>query len=130
MPTLLAAAGTAPAAAFQSDGIDLRPALRDAHSNTPRSLFWRYKHASQQAHVNGDWKYLQINGNSFLFNVVVDQMERADLKIRHPDIFARLKQEWLAWNATMLPETPENYSWGPDPAHFADRNGAADDLLK
>jgi hypothetical protein len=43
-------------------------------------------------------------GNEFLFDVVRDPRERANLKERHNDVFQRLKTEWEAWNSTMLPE--------------------------
>jgi hypothetical protein len=53
---------------------------------------------------DGDWKYLQIAGNEHLFDVVKDPRERANLRGRYPDVFERLKQDWVAWNETMLPE--------------------------
>jgi hypothetical protein len=55
---------------------------------------------------DGEWKYLKIAGNEFLFDVVKDPRERAQLKDRHKDVFERLKREWAAWDATMLPERP------------------------
>ena len=36
----------------------------------------------------------------------MDPRERANLKDRYPDIFERLRNDWHAWNATMLPERP------------------------
>ena len=64
----------------------------------------RYKAGSQRAIRDGDWKYLRIAGNDFLFDVVRDPRERADLKEREKDVFERLKGDWEAWDATMLPE--------------------------
>ena len=52
----------------------------------PRKLFWRYKNNDQQAARDGDWKYLKILDNTFLFDVVQDPMERANLKERHKDV--------------------------------------------
>jgi hypothetical protein len=49
-------------------------------------------------------KYLKIADNEFLFNVVEDPLERADLKKRQPEVFKRMKQAWDEWNATMLPD--------------------------
>lgn len=123
MPTFLAAAGVSPDPSFPSDGIDLLPRLQSPAS---RSLFWRYKHEAQRAHVEGDWKYLRINGNDFLFDVRADQHERANLKQRHPEVFARLAAAWEGWNATMLAELPQSESWGPAGANFADRYGVVD----
>jgi len=35
---------------------------------------------------DGDWKFLKILNNTFLFDVVQDPMERANLKGRHSGI--------------------------------------------
>ena len=55
-------------------------------------------------------KYLKILENTFLFNVVDDPMERANLKERMPDDYNRLIAEWAAWNAAMLPEIDASYT--------------------
>lgn len=47
-------------------------------------------------------KYLRTDENEFLFNVVKDSRERANLKNRQPEIFNRLKGDWQAWEKTML----------------------------
>ncbi|MBW8897988.1 MAG: sulfatase-like hydrolase/transferase [Massilia sp.] len=107
LPTLLAAAGTAPDPAYPPDGQDLLPVLTGQRAPGERTLFWRYKANAQRAVRSGNWKYLRINGNEFLFDVTVDQRERANLAQRHPDVFARLKGEWEKWNAGMLAITPE-----------------------
>jgi arylsulfatase A-like enzyme len=104
MPTLLAAAGTSPNPAYPSDGQDLGPIVNGRATPHPRKLFWRYKAGSQRATRDGNWKYLRIAGNEFLFDVVQDPRERANLKDREKDIFDRLKADWEAWNGTMLPE--------------------------
>ena len=61
---------------------------------------------------DGDWKYLRIAGNEFLFDVVKDPRECANHKDRSKDVFERLRGDWEAWNAAMLPERPRpgNYS--------------------
>ena len=35
-----------------------------------------------------------------------DPRERANLRDREKDVFERLKNDWEAWDATMLPERP------------------------
>jgi arylsulfatase A-like enzyme len=111
LPTLLAAAGTSPDAAYPSDGQGLGSVMTDGAASHPRKLYWRYKAGSQRAVRDGNWKYLCIAGNEFLFDVVQDPRERANLKDREKDAFDRLKIDWEAWNATMLPERarPANY---------------------
>ncbi len=76
VPTLLAAAGVAPDAAYPSDGENLLPVLKGEQSIHPRTLYWRYKAQSQRAVRDGDWKYLKINDNEFLFDVAVDASGR------------------------------------------------------
>ena len=104
MPTLLAAAGTTPDPAFPSDGENLLSILTGAAPSHARRLFWRYKAASQRALRDGDMKYLRIAGNEFLFDVVQDPRERANLKVRQKEVFDRLKGDWEAWERTMLAE--------------------------
>jgi arylsulfatase A-like enzyme len=104
MPTLLAAAGTQSDQAYPPDGEDLLPTLTARQAPHPRKLFWRYKAGTQRAVRDGDWKYLRMAGNEFLFDVLHDPRERANLKERHNDVFQRLKNEWEVWNGTMLPE--------------------------
>jgi arylsulfatase A-like enzyme len=108
MPTLLAAAGASPDPAFPLDGANLLPVLTAAAALVPRTLFWRYKANAQRAMRDGDYKYLKILDNTFLFNVVEDPMERANLKDRRKDVYDRLVADWYAWNATMLPEVDES----------------------
>ena len=122
-PTLLAAAGTAPDPAFPPDGIDLLPLLTQPSAPLPRKLFWRYKLHAQRAMRDGDWKYLKILDNTFLFDVVRDPMERANLKDRHKDVYDRLVAEWKVWNASMLPLDLQSFTHGFTGAELADRFG-------
>ena len=101
LPTLVAAAGTRPDPAYPSDGEDLAPALSSAPAH-PRKFYWRYKAGSQRAVRDGDFKYLRIAGNEFLFDVAQDPRERGNLRERRKDVFDRLKGDWEAWNGTML----------------------------
>jgi arylsulfatase A-like enzyme len=126
LPTLLAAAGTAPDPAYPPDGTNLLPVLLGASAPQPRTLFWRYKANAQRAVRSGNWKYLQIAGNEFLFDVVADQHERANLSTRQPQVFAQLKQQWSDWNATMLPITPDVKTHAVDGKVQADRYRALD----
>lgn len=93
----------------------------DSFPDTPRTLFWRYKSNTQRAVRSGNFKYLKINGNEFLFDVVVDQRERANLKAKYPEVFANLKAQWGRWNATMVPITASVASHHLTPAVQADR---------
>jgi len=102
-PTLLAAAGTAPHADYPSDGMNLLDVITGNAPVLSRQLFWRYKSATQSALRDGDWKYLKIGANEYLFNLAADERERANLARREEARFAAMKDRWAAWNATMLP---------------------------
>ena len=124
LPTLLAAASASPDSAYPTDGINLLPALTQNAVPTPRKLFWRYKANAQRAVRDGDFKFLKILENTFLFNVVDDPLERANLKVRHKDIYDRLIAEWFQWNSTMLPEIDESYTFNFTGRELADHFGA------
>jgi arylsulfatase A-like enzyme len=126
MPTILAAAGVPTAAAYPPDGIDIGAALRGAGLPL-RTLFWRYKYHAQRACRRGPWKYLKIEGNSFLFNVDEDPLERANLKVRQRAMFADLEKRWAEWDATMLPIDPRSDSGGFDGGELADHFGVSRD---
>jgi arylsulfatase A-like enzyme len=119
LPTFLAAAGGAPDPEYPTDGLDIRPAL-EGGTLPDRDLFWRFHHKDQKAVRSGVHKYLSINGNEFLFNIVEDPQERANLKNREPEIFAELKQAYIDWDAPMM-HANDVSSWGVSPANVAER---------
>jgi arylsulfatase A-like enzyme len=123
MPTLLAAAGTSPDPALPPDGMNLLPHLTANIAPVPRTLYWRYKANAQRAMREGDMKFLKILDNTFLFNVVDDPLERANLKERRKDVYDRLVAKWLEWNATMLPEVDESATGNFNGAQLADHIG-------
>lgn len=122
LPTLVAATGGRPDPRYPSDGLDLTGALT-AGTTQSRTLFWRYRKHGQQACRDGDYKYLRIRDNSFLFNVAEDPLERANLKDRIPEKFAELQRKYEAWNATMLPLNPNAASSGISGRTMADHYG-------
>jgi arylsulfatase A-like enzyme len=128
LPTLLAAAGAQPDPAYPPDGENLLPVLLGHRKPYPRRLYWRYKFAAQRAVRDGAWKYLRIAGHEFLFDVVQDPRERANLRDVHPAVFAQLKQDFEAWNATMLPESDTPVGHYNAASLLADHYGVTSDL--
>ena len=122
LPTLLAAAGTSPDPRFPPDGIDLAPALVGGRA-IRRTLCWRYLNLAQEACRSGDWKYLKILDNRFLFNVVEDPLERANLKDREPAIYRDLLQKYQDWNDKMLTFDPRANTGGFPGSAIVDRFG-------
>jgi hypothetical protein len=55
----------------------------------------------------GDWKYLQVDGHEYLFNIPADERERANLAKREPERLADMREAWATWNASM-PPIPED----------------------
>ena len=111
VPTLLAAAGTQPHPAYPSDGMNLLDIITGQTQARPRSLYWRYKAASQAALRDGDFKYLKIRDSEYLFNLAQDERERANLSRREAARLAAMKAQWAAWNATMLPYPQQSMAY-------------------
>jgi arylsulfatase A-like enzyme len=101
--TMLDAAGAKADARCPLDGRSLLPVLRDAATSFHRPLHWRMNHRGQRALRDGDWKYLQIDGNEYLFNIPADERERANQAPREPERLVAMRETWLAWNAGMPP---------------------------
>ena len=112
VPTLLAAAGAQPDPAYPSDGENLLDVFLGRAPVHPRQLYWRYRAAEQRALREGDWKYLKLGKQEWLFNLAEDEHERANLATKPPERFAAMKQAWERWNATMLPYPPDASSFG------------------
>lgn len=112
MPTLLQSGGGTVDPAYPSDGIDIMPQLLGSPS-VPRTLFWRY-HANDQAAIrSGNLKYLKIGDYEYLFDVVKDSHERANLRSQFPEEFEKMKNEYLTWAKTMLKYPKEFFSESP-----------------
>ncbi len=121
LPTFVAAAGGAAHPDYPSDGMDLAATLRG--EDTPeRTLFWRFFNKDQKAARRGQYKYLKINDNEYLFDIVADPLERGNLKDRMPEIFEELKTAHNTWNANMLTD-PNAASFGWTPQQLADHYG-------
>jgi len=101
--TMLDAAGASADAAYPLDGISLLPVLKDPTSSFRRPLHWRMNHRGQRALRDGDWKYLRVDGNDYLFNIPADERERANHAGREPARLAAMRAAWEAWEATMPP---------------------------
>jgi len=68
-------------------------------------------------------KWLEIDGNTFLFNVATDPLERANLKNRLPDVYKKLVAEYTDWETTMLPLDPASNTGSFYGSEYADHFG-------
>lgn len=101
--TLLAAAGVSADTGYPLDGISLLPVLQQPGRHFHRPLYWRMNHRGQRALRDGDWKYLRMDGNDYLFNIPADERERANLAARESGRLAAMRQAWEQWNDSMPP---------------------------
>ena len=101
--TLLEAAGARADAAYPLDGQSVLSVLKDSTKRFHRPLHWRMNHRGQRALRDGDWKYLRVDGNDYLFNIPGDERERANLGNHQPERLAAMRHAWETWNDTMPP---------------------------
>lgn len=101
LPTLVGAAGRQAAFSQPMDGVDLLPMLKGDAVPEARALCWRTR--DQGAVRLGPWKYLAEGAMEFLFNVVDDPREQANLKLREAGHFDALKARYRDWEQSMLP---------------------------
>lgn len=88
---------------YPLDGVSILPVLRDASYRFERLLYWRMNHRSQRALRVGDWKYLKVDDNEYLFNVSNDARERANQAVREPERMLSMRAQWEQWNDTIPP---------------------------
>ena len=105
--TMLDAAGVAAHPDYPLDGVSLLPVLRAEGQEFRRPVHFRMNHRSQRALRDGDWKYLRVDGNDYLFNLPADERERANLGGRESERLETMRAAWEAWNTTM-PPIPED----------------------
>lgn len=103
LPTFLDWAGVAADPAYPPDGVSLRPYLESSDRVDPRRLYWRMKYRDQHALRDGDWKYLRINGEEYLFNLTREPRECVNLAGRSPARLAALRSDYEQWQAGMPP---------------------------
>ena len=104
--TFLEAAGVEAARDYPLDGVSLLPTLAKPDAALERELFWRMKFRNQKAMRSGDWKYLSIEGDEFLFNLPRDERERANHGKREPGRLAAMRARYAEWEKS-LPQFPE-----------------------
>ena len=104
--TFLDAAGVKPDRNFPLDGKSLLKVIQSPQKIFARDLFWKMLFRDQKALRSGDWKYLSIEGDEFLFNLARDERERANYGKRDPKRLAAMRAKYVAWDET-LPKHPD-----------------------
>jgi N-acetylgalactosamine-6-sulfatase len=115
LPTFCAAAGVTLPADQQGDGENLLGAFNGEPMRRVRPIFWEWRGNAQEPDWwprlgirEGDWKLLMTadGTRTSLHRIPEDAAEAKDLSAVHPEIVSRLKQQALAWQAT-LPLQPD-----------------------
>ncbi len=99
MPTMLAAAGISPGAGWKLDGHNLLEHFAGKAAPPERTLFWEFQVEGYQmkAAMRGDWKYLDIGGNQFFYNLRDDPSERRTRQAEQPALFKSMQEDWERW---------------------------------
>jgi arylsulfatase A-like enzyme len=104
--TMLDAAGVVPDRNFPLDGRSLLPVLKNPKKTFARELYWKMLYRNQKAMRSGDWKYLSVEGDEFLYNLARDERERANYGKREPGRLAEMRAKYLVWEES-LPKHPD-----------------------
>ena len=99
--TILAATGTSPDPAYPLDGENLLPVCTGERAVHDRTLFWRIT-GFDAARV-GKWKYLKDARRRISVRSVGRSRRESRPSPGDAATFDRVKQQYLAWNAQMLP---------------------------
>lgn len=105
--TFLDAAGVPADEDFPLEGISLLPLFQNQQHQFSRELYWRMNYRKQRAMRSGDWKYLAIEENEYLFNLAQDERERANLAKREPERLDAMRAQYTQWEATVRTVHPE-----------------------
>jgi arylsulfatase A-like enzyme len=110
------------------DGLSLKPLFTRELGERRAPIGFRY--TSKRALVDDRYKLLTDNlrGGKFeLYDLVADPKESRDLSAEKPEVFARMKQQLLEWDATMDASfAGKDYPGGnvtppdPEPVHWFD----------
>ena len=77
------------------------PVCTGARAVYDRTLFWRT--IERAAARVGSWKYLADKDGEYLFDLAVDPGEKDNRRRKQAATFEQIKQQYLDWNARMLP---------------------------
>ena len=104
-PTVTKAAGIADTESLALDGVDLVPFINGAAAGEVphRILFWKTLY--NRAVKKGKWKLIINDWDSsrLLYNIEIDEAEKHDLTMQHPDVVDELYRELLDWERELVP---------------------------
>jgi arylsulfatase A len=100
-PTLVSITGKKKINDYSFDGIDLSPVLFNEEALPQRILFWRfnnpYENTKAYAIRDGTWKYIEKEGNNYLFNLDQDPTESNNLIDSYKNKAIQLENTYHKW---------------------------------
>lgn len=114
------------------DGLSLRPLFAGETKERPAPIGFRF--ATKRALVDNRYKLFTddvSSGKFSLYDLLSTDSEMKDISTDNPEIFARMKQQLIAWDATMdtsfagrdypegkvFPPDPKSVNWYDTPAY-------------
>jgi arylsulfatase A-like enzyme len=104
-PTFLAAAGAAPSP-MKLDGHNLLPLLAGRGVLDRKEMFWHRAFTNSSAAKIGNWKWVDHDGQSGLYDLAADIGETKDLSTERPEVLAMMKKQYAEWWAEMQTAEP------------------------
>jgi arylsulfatase A len=103
-PTLLNLAGIQPPDGVVLDGFDMLPVLSGERPSPRQSMFWK-RRGLEAARV-GHWKWVNNDGDKFLFDLSQDIGEKNNLVDTMPDKAAEMEGHFRRWQQDMNAAEP------------------------
>lgn len=103
-PTLINLSGAKAPQGVKLDGFDILPALNGETKSPRQEMFWQ-RRGDKAARV-GNWKWVESEAGSGLFDLSTDLAETRDLSSSRPEVLNRVKQRFAAWQTEMEASEP------------------------
>lgn len=99
LPTLTRIAGATSDPDIKLDGFDILPVLKGETASPREEMFWQRR--SDKAARVGNWKWIEADQGTGLYDLSADVGEKHDLSVTRPDMLKRMQARFAAWRAEM-----------------------------
>jgi arylsulfatase A-like enzyme len=100
-PTLLSVAGGKPPSGVKLDGHDLTPVFEGKGKSRRREMFWYKTFTNSGAARVDNWKWVSNAAKEELYDLGSDPGEQKDLAADKPEVLAKVKGRYEAWQKEM-----------------------------
>jgi arylsulfatase A-like enzyme len=104
LPTFAGVGGATTPKGVKLDGFNMLPVLEGKAKSQRTEFFWQRK--NDKAARVGQWKWLESERGSGLFDLSADIGEQNDRSREKPDVLARVKERWNVWRKEMDDSEP------------------------